>query len=193
MASIISEYLPVNKDMALEMLHHVEKIHKDTFFNVCLENHFKDADVMMGDYAIYPSWVHCKYPGRFKSCRLLYQRMGSDFYYTYASPSVICIFRDIWNLQMVSFEQWNIQKCVPALHIMVAYVRGVFGYYGRLPLTIPAFHEVDYLKSSKYFKRCRQMNRILSVFELYLLEQMACTVIVVNYSVYFNCLNHNSS
>ena len=161
----ISEYMPFNKDMCNAMIKHVETLHKTDFVTVCLQQHLYDADIMISEYVLYPSYVYNTYPNRFYTSRILYQRMGSDFYYNTVSPSVIKIFQHIWGVQAVAFEKWNVQKCVPKLHLLIAFLRERGRYYGRLPLSMPKVTTADDLFNAKYNKRLRRIHRFFSIFD----------------------------
>ena len=161
---LISEYMPFEKEVVKGLLKCVEEIHKKPFMDATFSLMNNEEDVILSEYSLYSSYVQQFHRTKYSTCTLKYKRTGSDFYANYPAQHILKIFKDIWGLDAVAFENWQWKSCVPTLHIAVAYCRKIFNYYGTLPLTLPYIHTPDDLVKPSYWKavklRCRLFNML---------------------------------
>ena len=162
---MVSEYMPFTKKLVQQMIAHVETTHKENFVQCCMAYDVLNSDFAMSEYAMYASYIHTYHHKLFGECEIKFKRTGNDFYLHYTDDGVLKIFDKIWGLDAVCFENWFWKPCVPSLHIAVAKLRKITGYYGRLPLTLPYVEHATDMATPAYWNKLRLRCKVFNIFD----------------------------
>lgn len=83
--------------------------------------------------------------------------------------SFVCV-----GLDAVCFENWFWKPCVPSLHIAVAKLRKITGYYGRLPLTLPYVEHATDMATPTYWNKLRLRCKVFNIFDWVYWQALLC-------------------
>ena len=127
----ISEYMLYDKDYVRKMFDYIQNHFHLNFIDVCFSI-IKKTKCLPAEYALYTHYIKHFHPEKFQSTTLRYFRNGSDLYGMKVTKPILKIFEEIWQVDMVSFETWQIYAAPKFWLRVMAHLRYKLNFYQRI-------------------------------------------------------------